>query len=286
MRNLNGETENKPGINIVNDPVQRERLARNAMLEYNLKLSGVKKICQGFVTELESNQDEMAVVEEINRILKLKNTNAPRRPQRIILMGSPGSKKEQYAVRIAEKYQLVYVQLSQMLTEAVRRNDDNDYARQLKSYIANDRTVPDDVVIDLVQERLSRPDCKLNGWILDGCPFNLKQIEMLRDLKIEPQKVISVESSFESVLEELSNMKIHEASGKLFTPAEAEAADEEIRSTLIPRNMAGVQHQVDEYQKFLIDAQVQYSRHLVRINGMETSENVYLSFCDAIESSL
>ena len=55
MRNLNGETENKPGINVVADPEQRERLARNAMLEYNLKLRGVKNICQGFVTELESN---------------------------------------------------------------------------------------------------------------------------------------------------------------------------------------------------------------------------------------
>jgi hypothetical protein len=53
----------------------------------------------------------MRVVEEINRILKLKNTNAPRRPQRIILMGSPGSKKEQYALQIAEKYQIVYVQV-------------------------------------------------------------------------------------------------------------------------------------------------------------------------------
>ena len=46
--------------------------------------------------------------------------------------------------------------------------------------------VPDDVVIDLVNERLSKPDCRLNGWILDGCPFNIKQIQLLRDLKIEP----------------------------------------------------------------------------------------------------
>ena len=67
-----------------------------------------------------------------------------------------------------------------------RRNDDNDYARQLKSYIAQDRVVPDDVVIDLVNERLSKPDCRLNGWILDGCPFNMQQIKLLRDLKIEP----------------------------------------------------------------------------------------------------
>ena len=156
------------------------------MLEYNLQIRGVQNICQGFVTELESSQSEMRVVEEINRILKLKNTNAPRRPQRIILMGSPGSKKEEYALRIAEKYQVVYVQVQQLIKEVTRRNDDNDYARQLKSYIAQDRVVPDDVVIDLVNERLSKPDCRLNGWILDGCPFNMQQIKLLRDLKIEP----------------------------------------------------------------------------------------------------
>ena len=170
--------------------------------------------------------------------------------------------------------------------EVTRRNDDNDYARQLKSYIAQDRVVPDDVVIDLVNERLSKPDCRLNGWILDGCPFNMQQIKLLRDLKIEAQKVIALEISDESVLQELSSMKLHEASGKLFTPAEAESADESIRSQLVPRNMAGVQTQVQDYREFLETAEAEYSRHLVRINADEASENVYLSFCDAIESSL
>ena len=108
-------------------------------LNHYSQLQGVKNICQGFITELETNQSEMRVVEAINRILKLKNTNAPRRPQRIILMGSPGSKKEEYALKIAEKYQVVYVQVSQLIKEVTRRNDDNDYARQLKSYIAQDR---------------------------------------------------------------------------------------------------------------------------------------------------
>ena len=121
-----------------------------------------------------------------------------------------------------------------------RRNDDNDYARTLKSYIAQDRIVPDDVVLDLVNERLSKPDCRLNGWILDGCPFNVKQIQMLREIKVEPQKVIALEISDDAVMQELSSMKLHEASGKLFTPGEAEAADEGIRSQLVPRNMTGV----------------------------------------------
>jgi len=50
-----------------------------------------------------------------------------------------------------------------------------------------------------VNERLSKPDCRLNGWILDGCPFNMQQIKLLRDLKIEPQKVIALEISDDSV---------------------------------------------------------------------------------------
>ena len=54
-------------------------------------------------------------------------------------MGSPGARKEEFALRIAEKYQVVYVQVQQLIREVTRRNDDNDYARQLKSYIAQDR---------------------------------------------------------------------------------------------------------------------------------------------------
>lgn len=114
----------------------------------------------------------------------------------------------------------------------------------------------------------------------------MKQIQLLRDLKIEPQKVIALEISDETVLQELSSMKLHEASGKLFTPQEAKAANQSIRSQLVPRNMAGVRDQVAEYREFLETAEAEFSRHLVRINAEESSESVHLSFCDAIESSL
>ena len=81
IRNLSGEaSEVKPGICRIDDEQQRERIARNAVLEYSLQISGVENICRGFITELESSPTPNRVVEEINRILKLKNTNAPRRP--------------------------------------------------------------------------------------------------------------------------------------------------------------------------------------------------------------
>ena len=130
----------KPNLITVEDDEQRTKLAKNALLEYNLNIEGVKKIAQGMITVLQAQESENPLVEEVVKILKLKDTNAPRRPQRIILMGSPGSKKEQYAQRIAEKYKLIYVQVSQLVKEIMRRNGDNDYAIQLKSYVANDRS--------------------------------------------------------------------------------------------------------------------------------------------------
>ena len=173
-----------------------------------------------------------------------------------------------------------------MIKEVERRNHGNDYSLQLKSYIANDRIVPDDVVIDLVTERLSKPDCRLNGWILDGCPFNMSQIKLLQELKIEPQKVIALEISDEAVLSEVSNLKVHEQSGKLFTPAEVAAADESIRKQLTPRNMQVVHKEVNEYREFLQAAEAEFSDYLVRIDAEEGPDKVFLRFCDAIENSL
>ena len=67
-RNLSGG-DSKPGVGRINDPAKVAKIARNAVLEYNLQIKGVKSICQGFVTELDSNNEEMRVVEEINSIL-------------------------------------------------------------------------------------------------------------------------------------------------------------------------------------------------------------------------
>ncbi len=52
--------------------------------------------------------------------------------------------------------------------------------------------VPDDMVITLVQERLDKPDCKINGYILDGCPTTNEQILKLAELGIVPSLVVAL----------------------------------------------------------------------------------------------
>jgi len=52
--------------------------------------------------------------------------------------------------------------------------------------------VPDATVVELVKERIEKPDCKINGFILDGCPTSLEQVQQLAENGIVPSVVIAL----------------------------------------------------------------------------------------------
>ncbi len=67
--------------------------------------------------------------------------------------------------------------------------------------------VPNDLIIDLVKTRLDKPDCKTNGWILDGCPTTNEQIAALNDFGIVPSLVITMDQSDSSVYEKIEQRR-------------------------------------------------------------------------------
>jgi len=88
-------------------------MGENALAEYKLNIEGVKEIYKGSISSTDANKSIEDVTEEImHRVLKLKHSKGPSRPQRIILMGTPGCGKEKYAQRIADEHQLVYIQVN------------------------------------------------------------------------------------------------------------------------------------------------------------------------------
>ena len=230
-------------------------------------MASVKKVCQGYITELDGSKNETQILEEIARVLKLKNTKAPRRPQRVILLGPPGSQTEQHALDICKKYKLVYVQVTQLLKDAIRREGDTQLAHDLAIRLSNghsckyfwfdDSLVPDDIIIDLVRERLEKPDCRINGWVLEGCPMTTYQIKQLRELQIVPQVVVAFEMSDASVLERACADKKQE-----------------------------MEKSLNEYRDFLAAAETEYNKFLIRINSEDDASRIYLNFCDALENSV
>ena len=76
----------------------------------------------GDIVEIDGKMGKKKIVEEMAHLLKFKQTKAPRKAPRIIMMGPPGSDCEEHAMRLAKKYSLVYIDTEQLLRDFIRRS--------------------------------------------------------------------------------------------------------------------------------------------------------------------
>ena len=88
-----------------------------------------------------------------------------------------------------------------MVKDCVRREGES--ADALRQIIKNGEQVPDDVVMKLLRQRLYMPDCKTNGWIIQGAPTSMDQINMLKEFDQQPNLFISLDMSDHLIYEKL-----------------------------------------------------------------------------------
>lgn len=132
----------------------------------------------------------------------------------LILLGPPGAGKGTQAKKISSKFHLPHISTGDMFRETAESG--SDLGVKLKEYMAAGVLVPDEVVIEVVKERLSKPDCK-KGFLLDGFPRTVLQAQSLdKLLKEKNQKidaVLSIYLSEEEVIKRLSNRRVCSSCG-------------------------------------------------------------------------
>lgn len=97
---------------------------------------------------------------------------------RLMFVGPPGAGKGTQAARIAAKYAIPHISTGDMLREEVR--NETPLGKEAKKYMDAGGYVPDDVIIAMVKERISKPDAG-NGFILDGFPRTDVQAQALEE---------------------------------------------------------------------------------------------------------
>lgn len=115
----------------------------------------------------------------------------------LILLGAPGAGKGTQAELLIQKLGIVSISTGNMLREAIANG--TEIGLQAKHYMDNGLLVPDEVIMSIVAERVTHPDCA-NGFILDGVPRTLHQAEALDAKGIRIDHVISIEIE-DSVIE-------------------------------------------------------------------------------------
>lgn len=122
----------------------------------------------------------------------------------IILLGAPGAGKGTQAAMIAEEFNVPHISTGDIL----RRNmkEGTPLGLKAKAFVESGGLVPDEVVIGLVEDRLSQDDCK-NGYILDGFPRTIAQAEAL-DKVAKIDLAINIDVPFETIIDRLGGRRV------------------------------------------------------------------------------
>ena len=155
---------------------------------------------------------------------------------RILLLGLPGAGKGTQAQFLMAKYGIPRISTGDMLRSAIRAY--SPLGLEAKGYMDKGALVPDQLVTELVKERIKAPDC-VNGFIMDGFPRTLPQAESLRSAGIDIEFVVELETSDDEILRRMSGRRVHLASGRSyhieFNPPKVAGKDDLTGEPLVQR---------------------------------------------------
>ena len=132
---------------------------------------------------------------------------------KLILLGAPGAGKGTQASVLSEKYNIPTISTGALIREAIAK--ETPLGISAKTYTDAGALVPDEVVIGMIRERLSQPDCA-GGFILDGFPRTVPQAKALEKMGVAVTDVISIEVPDEVIQKRMGGRRVCKTCGATF----------------------------------------------------------------------
>ena len=156
---------------------------------------------------------------------------------RIILLGGPGSGKGTQSQFITEKFGIPQISTGDMLRAAVKAG--SPLGIEAKKIMDTGGLVSDDLILGLIQERLSENDCA-NGFLLDGFPRTIPQAIGLANMGIDIDHVVEIAVDDEEIVRRMAGRRVHLDSGRtyhlIYNPPKQEGLDDVTLEPLIQRD--------------------------------------------------
>jgi len=214
---------------------------------------------------------------------------------KIILLGAPGAGKGTQAQFISKHLNIPQISTGDMLRAAVASK--SDLGLKAKDIMEKGELVSDDLILDLVKDRISENDCA-NGFLFDGFPRTLDQASALKDKGIAIDCVIEIMVDDIEIIQRMSGRRVHPGSGRTYhithNPPKEENIDDETGEPLIQRpddneetvkKRLAIYHEqtyplVEFYKSLSND---ESSTNYVEINGIGSIEEIQSQITDNIE---
>lgn len=155
---------------------------------------------------------------------------------RVILLGAPGAGKGTQAKLIMEKMGIPQISTGDMLRAAVAAG--TELGLKVKDIMASGGLVSDELIIALVKERITQPDCA-RGFLFDGFPRTIPQAEAMLRENVQIDRVIEIDVPDQDIIARLSGRRVHEGSGRVYhvehNPPKVPGVDDVTGEPLIQR---------------------------------------------------
>ena len=155
---------------------------------------------------------------------------------KLILLGAPGAGKGTQANYIKEKYNIPQISTGDMLRAAVKAGTPLGVAA--KKIMDAGGLVSDEIIINLVKERIKEPDCA-NGFLFDGFPRTLPQAEAMKQAGVNIDYVVEIDVADDEIIKRMSGRRVHTASGRtyhvVFNPPKVAGKDDVTGEDLVQR---------------------------------------------------
>ena len=204
---------------------------------------------------------------------------------KIILLGAPGAGKGTQSNFLKAKFKIPQISTGDMLREAV--SDNSDLGQKAKEFMDSGQLVPDQLIIDLVKERILKNDCK-NGFLFDGFPRTIPQAEALIAAGINIDLVIEINVSDNVIIERLGGRRVHPASGRIYhvkySPPKTEGIDDitgepliirddDCRETIVKR-LDTYHQQTEPLINFYKNPSLKNKPHFIEVDGEKKPEEI------------
>ena len=155
---------------------------------------------------------------------------------RLILLGAPGAGKGTQAAFICEKFGIPQISTGDMLRAAVKAG--TPLGLQAKAVMDAGQLVSDELIINLVKDRIAQPDCA-KGFLFDGFPRTIPQADAMKAAGVKLDYVLEIDVPFEAIIDRMSGRRSHPASGRTyhvkFNPPKVEGIDDVTGEPLVQR---------------------------------------------------
>ncbi len=217
------------------------------------------------------------------------------KPLVVILLGPPGAGKGTHAIPLSQQLGMPHVSTGDLFREHIRSQ--SPLGQQAKGYIDKGNLVPDDLVLDMLFERVGKEDCK-NGYILDGFPRTLPQAKALGQRLNERHRIVALNLNLPDpvIIERVTGRIACKDCGrpyhKLFDPPKKETACDECGGNLHQRDDDKehiIRKRLEVYRtqtQPLIDYYAQQKEVLREINSQNSKAQVFQDVMDALPATL